>query len=79
MPARLCGDNCFVEGIVVDDLHPEHIERLLADRDTWREMLRANAKQIAGSATDEQQGETRARIAGDPHEQWRLAVHAPHL
>ena len=40
----------FAEGIVTDDLLPEQVERLLADRDTWTEMLRANTAFIAKRA-----------------------------
>ncbi len=46
----LCGGDRFVEGIVVDDLLPEQIERLLADHDTWTDMLRANTAFLAGRA-----------------------------
>jgi hypothetical protein len=53
-PMMLCYGDRFIEGIVADDLLPEHVERLLADRGSWKEMLRANAALIAGSATAEQ-------------------------
>lgn len=52
---RLCCNDCFVEGIVVDDLLPEQVEHFLADRDTWEELLRANAAFLGGRYTEEQE------------------------
>ncbi len=52
--AKLCCDDRFVEGIVANDLVPHEVERLLAERDSWQEILRANAELIAGGGTIEQ-------------------------
>lgn len=53
-PTKLCGGDRFIEGIVADDLLLAGVEHLLADRGSWREMLRANSAVIAGRATAEQ-------------------------
>jgi hypothetical protein len=45
---RFCNNAQFIEGIVVDDMLVKHIERVLVDRNTWRDMLKANAKCLAG-------------------------------
>lgn len=72
-PTMLCGGDHFIEGIAADDLLPEEVERLLADRGSWREMLRASAALIAGRATPEEQAKA------SQHRALKLALEARKL